>query len=356
MEIPAVSVIIPMYNAEKYIDDCLNSILGQTLQNYEVIVVDDCSTDNSYAVAKSYVDKFGGRLTLTTLKKNSGNAGYSARNKGFTFSRGEYVFFVDADDFITKTALEELYTAAKNTNADVVYTSARYRYSGSNDLKLEYDNFRWSLIKKGLEDKPTLTNDPKSNLIEVAVKSGLFRPPWTKFVRKNFLSENSITFPEILSGGDYLWTIEISAYAERFLRIPDAVYFWRDDSSESMTRKKRPVEKQVYTWSKAFVAYARAATDLNNKHEILKENPFYCYMALNYLFNFFLERNLEARLQVKSNTVYEILRREFEKEDDFNLITPFFFSIVDSQQKNLLKARQDFNKLNKVIRPPNFST
>ena len=67
---PAVSVIIPMYNVENYIARCLESILSQTFQDYEVIIVDDCSSDNSYAVAESYVEKFGGRMTLFNLLKS----------------------------------------------------------------------------------------------------------------------------------------------------------------------------------------------------------------------------------------------------------------------------------------------
>lgn len=109
MASPAISVIIPLYNAEKYLSDCLDSLLDQTFSDFEIIVVDDCSTDNSVAIVESYAPKFNGRLILTATKKNSGNAGYTARNKGFLFSRGEYVFFMDADDMIIETALEELY-------------------------------------------------------------------------------------------------------------------------------------------------------------------------------------------------------------------------------------------------------
>ena len=85
---PTVSVIIPIYNAENYIGECLESILAQTLQNFEVIAVDDCSTDTSPAIVENYREKFGKRLICTRTKKNSGNAGYTARNKGFTFARG----------------------------------------------------------------------------------------------------------------------------------------------------------------------------------------------------------------------------------------------------------------------------
>ena len=78
---PAISVIIPMYNTEKYVGDCLNSLLEQTFQNFEVIIVDDCSTDNSVAVVENYRERFGGRLTLAHTEENSGGGGYVPRKK-----------------------------------------------------------------------------------------------------------------------------------------------------------------------------------------------------------------------------------------------------------------------------------
>ena len=106
-----VSVIIPVYNAEKYLRGCLESILNQTFADFEVIVVDDCSTDNSLAIAESFLEKFGGRLKIISLPKNTGNASVP-RNEGLRFSRGEYVFFMDNDDLILDNALETLYNFA----------------------------------------------------------------------------------------------------------------------------------------------------------------------------------------------------------------------------------------------------
>ncbi len=228
---PAVSIIIPLYNAEGYINECLGSILNQTLTDYEVIVVDECSTDNGMEIVKSYAEKFGERLKLTSTLKYFENDGYTARNKGLSLSRGEYVFFVDADDFIADNALEVLYTAASDFNADVVYTGSRYRYTTEGGAELTTDRIGRELKKKGLADKPTLTeDDPHKNLQELLVKAKLYWTPWTKFVKKNFLAENEISFYEILSGAAFAWTIELFACAKRFLRIPNAVYYWRNDS------------------------------------------------------------------------------------------------------------------------------
>ena len=150
MEIPAVSVIVPLYNVEKYVGECLDSLLAQTFKNFEVIVVDDCSTDNSVEVAKSYAQKFKGRLKLTKTKKNSGGAGLP-RNKGIELSRGEYLSFVDPDDTITPTAFEELYALAKKFGADVVHCEKHY-----NPTREEWKN---SELRKKLQPYNYLTKE-----------------------------------------------------------------------------------------------------------------------------------------------------------------------------------------------------
>ena len=117
---PAVSVIVALYNAEKYIGECLTSLANQTLKNFEIIVVDDCSTDNSRAVVENFFAKFGDRLKLAKLNKNSGRPGIP-RNFALEAAHGKYVYFLDADDLLTATTLEELHTAAEKFNADVVH-------------------------------------------------------------------------------------------------------------------------------------------------------------------------------------------------------------------------------------------
>ena len=104
---PKVSVIIPMYNAEKYLGVCLESLLIQTCADFEVIVVDDCSTDSSIAIAESYLEKFGDRLKIVELPANTGS-GAVPRNVGLEIASGKYVYFVDNDDLLIDTALETL--------------------------------------------------------------------------------------------------------------------------------------------------------------------------------------------------------------------------------------------------------
>ena len=345
MEIPAISVIIPMYNVEKYISDCLNSLLAQTFQDFEVIVADDCSTDNSVEIVKNYAPKFNGRLKLTKTKENSGGGGYVPRNLGLGLSRGNYIFFVDSDDFITKTALEELHNAAKISDAEVVYTASYYLYKNAKEVVLERDNEGNLLIQKNIEYKPTLiVNSPEKSLQKLLVE-GHFRNPWTKFVRREFLFENEIAFPKIIQGGDFIWVIQVYCHAKRFLRIPNAVYCYRDYSAESVTRKKRTATEQNFYWVSAFVSWLKALEKLSNRAEILHKNPDYCYVAALQHFNYCLGRFFEERMQLSSKDIYKTLHSEFSKRNAVSDLTlPFFFSVIDSQQKNLIITQQRVNQ------------
>lgn len=351
MEIPAISVIVPLYNAEKYVGDCLDSILGQKFTNFEVIVVDDCSTDSSPAIVESYRDKFGGRLTLIKTKQNSGNAGYTARNKGLSFSRGEYVWFVDADDFISNTALEELYTAAKEFDADIVYTGRRYIYSSKNGVELMPDEMGWDLKEKGIEDKPTLTVDnPEKILRELLTGKGLFWVPWAKFIRRNFLTEKEISFFELPSSGDFPWTIELFAQAKRFLRISNAVYFWRDDSAISTTRRQRGAEGQICFWCAVIIGMMNAVKILSSKTELLKNNPVYVRNALDHILRQNFNRIINTRFQISSEQIFEFLWRESKNKGEFDLIIPFFFSLIDTFQKDLIITQQQPAQLTEEVK------
>ena len=127
---PAISVIIPMYNTEKYIEECLQSLLNQTLKNFEVIVVDDCSTDNSVAIVQKVIPAFDAQnieITVATNQTNSGCPGIP-RNFGITISKGKYICFLDSDDFLSEDVLEDFYNVAEEFNADVVHAEKCFEY------------------------------------------------------------------------------------------------------------------------------------------------------------------------------------------------------------------------------------
>lgn len=334
MNVPAVSVIIPMYNVERYIAQCLESILAQTFQDFEVILVDDCSTDNSFALAESFIPKFGGQMTLFKMEKNSGGAAIP-RNVGLKYSRGKYIFFIDPDDFLVETALEILYTVATQYSADVVYTSHYYFHSAEGKIQEVVD-------KESLDnDKMILTVDDTEKLCgQLFVEKGIYHMPWTKFVERKLLIENEIEFPQITVGDDFIWTIQVVYYAKRFLRLPIAFYFYVENP-DSITQKRKVADKEIVDTVKAFLMGAKILQALSNKIDVLKRNKKYLHFATYVFLGNCLAHNFEARKIFSTVELYEILCNRLEEDS----VIPFLLSIIDSEQKGLLNLQKQVAEL-----------
>lgn len=350
MKNPAVSVIIPMYNVESYVGECLESVLLQTFQDYEVIVVDDCSTDDSVKIVEEYAPKFDGRLQLFSMEKNTGTPG-KPRNKGIELARGEYIQFLDADDFMILHALEALYTAAKKYDADVVYSAAHYLMKNPDDVKTLKDGEGKKFLEEGLEDEPALTvDDPQKNLAKLLV-NGNFHTPWTAFVRREFLIEGGHFFPDIRSGEDFLWVIKIYCHAKRFLRHPMPLHFYRNYNESSITQKKRSPQEQLSHWTSVFVAWAKHFSKLANEIDLLKNNSAYCYQALKLEFDWCRFRSREGLTPLNNQEMYELLYQKFAQEEDASLLAmPFFLTLTEATRKARSTHLQMINDLRKEIK------
>ena len=233
----AVSVVIPMYNAAKYIGTTLESLLAQTFTDFEVIIADDCSTDSSCAVVESYMPRFGGRLKLSHMKRNSGGPGAPC-NKSIAHARGKYIYQIDNDDLLVSNALETLYTAAEHFNADVVHMSRYifFRDEPSNPFPARDKLF----ITQSFSDEIMLDPEDIGERIEIFCKDFTGVEGWLKFVRRDFLVENEIIFPDNMKASqDVIWTIELLYYAKRYLRIPQPLYVhrFRPDSVSALNRQ-----------------------------------------------------------------------------------------------------------------------
>ena len=126
-----VSIVVPVYNVEKYLRKCLNSLVGQTLKEIEIIVVNDGSTDGSQKIIDEFVDNYPGKIKCL-IKENGGLS--DARNYGMPYCSGEYIGFVDSDDYVDTKMYELLYTNAKANRSDMV-TCDYYMVYGNNDLR-----------------------------------------------------------------------------------------------------------------------------------------------------------------------------------------------------------------------------
>lgn len=336
--IPAISVIISLYNAEKFIGKCLDSLLGQTLQNIEVVVVDDCSTDNSAAVVESYLPQFKGRLSLLHTEENSGG-GAIPRNKGLYFSRGEYVFFADSDDFLTKSGLEELYSLAKDFDADVVYCERNF------ETNEDGGNVRLVTHQKGkLVERPTL----ETNVLEVRVNTimehDIWGAPWCKLVRRNFLIENEIIFTNVFPCEDYFWTLNLFFSAKKFLRVPGAAYFWRQTKKSSI-RGKDTQEDKFNLWLHPAILGLKGLDNILNKSEFFKNNMQYRHAILDFVIKKMFAMSFQAGMTVPQFKIYGAIKNEFGKDlGEYDVLIPALCTAINTQQKITVMNQREFNK------------
>lgn len=331
---PAVSVIIPLYNAEKYIGECLDSILAQTFHDFEVIVVDDCSTDSSYSVVESYREKFGGRLKLFHMDTNSGTPG-APRNKGLVLSRGEYIFFADADDMLAKNALEESYTLAKDFDTDVIYRSRYYIISENNKIKT---------IKNApiYYDKLVLDENLQGRVRDI-IQNKYWLGPWRSFVKRTFLIEHEIFFPHVRVAEDVIWSYGVFFNAKRFLHAPNPVYFYRQTEG-SMMRDERVPKDAVNFWSNPLILGLKAIDNFMSKIEFFKKNPQYRYAVIEYfMLNRGFNRVFKPAWQMSPVTFYEIIKQEFgDKLGEQDVLIAALCTIINTQQKNFAVNNQKF--------------
>ena len=326
-----ISVVIPLYNAEKYLSTCLESLLIQTLQDFEVIVVDDCSTDASLAVAESYLERFGGRLKIITLPENTGSASVP-RNEGLRFSRGEYVYFMDNDDLLLVNALEELCTLAENFQTDVVYMERGFLC----DEKILPESFKeaaWDK-KNSAPDKPTLEPNSLAERMEKFLQTGYSWAPWTKFLRRDFLIANRINFPHVKISEDVLWTFKVVCLAKNFLRVPNQLYVYRSVKN-SWSRIKREPTDEIKFRLDPLIKGLDYLDDFLNANDFFAQNPNYRFDVTNFFVKMQVAGMLGALKKLNRYELYELFHGEFSDSKHAALIANLLVFVNFYRNKSL---------------------
>jgi glycosyltransferase involved in cell wall biosynthesis len=204
-----VSVIIPIYNVEKYVEKCIDSILEQTYKNIEVILVNDGSTDRSGEIIQKYI---GDKRCIILDKRNGGLS--SARNTGLKIATGEYIYFVDSDDYIDKKAIEMLVKQIINTNADFCCYRVLFINEEKNKHRLIGSNFSCTLI-----------NDNDMIIKDAFLGKNIKTTVWLKLFKHDFLTKNNILFEEGIINEDCLFTRLCAIYAERVAFLNTPLYY-----------------------------------------------------------------------------------------------------------------------------------
>lgn len=223
-----ISIIIPIYNVEKYLFDCLHSIKSQILSEFEVICIDDCSTDSSYEILSSFSKKDKRFLAY----KNSKNIGQGAtRNKGIELATGQYIGFIDSDDYIDCNYYKLLYEKAQISNADIVGThTIACRLNGEKEEATWMDKFDY--------EKDTYTDSDEKIFL---VYRNCNTSPCSHIYKKQLLENNiSLRFANDLNGEDQYFNVLAFFLSKKisFLTTKIAPYYYRCDVGTNAVPKK----------------------------------------------------------------------------------------------------------------------
>ena len=225
-----ISIVIPIYNAEKYLAKCLDSVVGQTLKDIEIICVNDGSTDSSLEIAEKYAYS-DGRIKII----NKSNSGYgNSMNMGFDIATGEYLGIVESDDYAEPDMFEKLYSEAEKHKLDIVKSGFYYYYSVPKE-----SNISAPVLTKGMPHGVFCPTEKLSLKKQISVFN--FKPTiWSAIYRNDFIKENHIRFNETAGASyqDLAFTFKVFALAKRVKFIPSCLLHYRQDNESSSINSK----------------------------------------------------------------------------------------------------------------------
>ncbi len=301
---PKVSVIVPVYNVEKYISKCLNSLVNQTLDDIEIIVVNDGSTDNSDKIIREYKKKY--KNIIYAVKENGGLS--DARNFGMVYATGEYIAFLDSDDFVDKTIYQKMYEKAKQTNSDYVECDFYWSYPIKNvNEKYKKINIK-SICNKNSNSnqiKNSLTEKLKfKNRIDIGIrylnKSEMMTygrvVAWNKLIKREIIKDK---FPKGLHYEDVEFFYKLLPNIKKFAFIEEPLIYY-------VQRENSLVNKQDYNTRQIFNV-------LDNVIDFYKNNGLYndYKVELEYTYTrILLCSSLKRMAKIEDKVAKELVLRE----------------------------------------------
>lgn len=224
---PKISIIVPIYNAEKFLDRCMDSIYAQTFTDYEIILVNDGSTDNSAALCRSYADRDS---RVIYIEKENGGAG-SARNAGMDAAKGKYLAFPDCDDWFEPTMYEELYALAESGGYDMVFSGVNY-YRQTGDGGTEYSRTD-NIPAVAFTDAGAC----RQNIMAFFPTTTIFDVPWNKLYKRSVAADHGIRFTDIRRCQDATFNIDFFDHINSAASIDKAYYDYMENTDADVRRK-----------------------------------------------------------------------------------------------------------------------
>lgn len=307
-----ISFIIPVYNVEKYIRSCLDSILSQAGILKEVIVVDDGSKDGSLEILEEYSQKYE-NVVLVAQEHEGASV---ARNKGIELAQGNWICFIDSDDYIEENCMTNI---LKNITEEYDVIIADYvNYTQSKSYKHSYNQSMVEFKEQDFElfQKATLNKNYIPKDLQLIT-------PWAKLYRTEFLKQNDVRFtPGVRKSQDLLFNFEVYHYAKKGKYVPELMYYYRYNR-ESLCNKYLSEVLNDYRKQQGKI---KSLLRSYEKYESMKEH-YYFRTAVNYMFSLRLDyahRDNPKKYAERKNEFLESLKIEEIKESIYNVKTSEF--------------------------------
>ena len=246
------------------------------------------------------------------MEINTGS-GALPRNKGLSLARGEYIQFLDNDDTLTKTALEEMYTLAKEYAADVIYCERYFMSTGVGEEFMKSVHIADRLIQRPpFVDKPTFETKDLSERIAGIMNGKFWVTPWDKFVRRDVLVRHKIFFPPCKISDDDIWTYGLIFHVKKFLRVPNMVYI-RRMRADSVTAIDRTPQQKMNFWLSPVLLGIKELDKLMSRLVFFKRNPQQRYAILKKFFDGKLHLAFTNAERLSSDKIYYAIKETFGK-------------------------------------------
>lgn len=342
--LPAVSVIIPMYNSARYIGSCIQSVLGQTFGELEVICVDDCSTDDTVRIVSEMAQR-DVRIRLVRHAQNSGAAS-EPRNTGLRMSRGKYIGFLDSDDMYTPTALAELVSIAEQWRADVVHTEqVLFPENQTIDVTPQTRFTTFSKETGGFAKEPVLETDNLAERVQMFCRSRLFGWVHNKLYRRDFIMERNLHFDKLLTSEDIVFYFKVICTAPRIVRVPNIIYIYRHNPN-SITRKMVSIEQSLHALTHLMIEGSKVMDDFMGGIEFFVKNPQFRQLPLDYIVQQHLIWTQRFYDKYSTAQLDELVRRELRKYcGDFTPFFAYLYAAIHTYRQRLINNDKQIREL-----------
>lgn len=311
-----LSIIVPVYNVEKYLPKCLESLIKQTLKDIEIICVNDGSMDNSLAILK----EFASRDSRIRIIDNQHQGVAKTRNTGIEQSTGEYIGFVDSDDYIDIDFFEKLYNSATKSNSDIAIASI-----------LKHKNFFNIYNAKYTKEETAITIQDKIKLCED--KKHFFFYAWNKIYHSGFIKENNIKFSEGQIYEDVMFAIKALYYSNKIISVYGTKYHYIEHEN-SLTKYKDKTGEKEHDLIKA---YSELQEFCNSKNiEISERLNYYTKENFGFILNLY-KGKYQSKIQLFNIFTIATISNYSETR---NLITILGFKIKIAKRE-IAKERQE---------------